>query len=93
MVTKKHIAYSYRSYPSEEQKILFEKTFGCCRKVYNLMLNGNKEHYKKTKEFFIPTPAKYKEEYEYLKEVDSCALVNEYMFLKRGFGSFFKKKC
>ena len=51
-MAKEHIAYSYRLYPTEEQKTLFEKTFGCCRKVYNLMLNDNKEHYKKTKEFF-----------------------------------------
>ena len=93
MIAKEHIAYTYKLCPTEKQKILFEKTFGCCRKVYNLMLNDNKKHYKKTKGFFIPTPAKYKEEYEYLKEVDSCALVNEYMFLKRGFESFFRKNC
>ena len=92
MVAKEHIAYVYKLCPTEKQIELFEKTFGCCRKVYNLMLNDNKEHYKKTKEFLIPTPAKYKEEHEYLKEVDSCALVNEYMFLKRAFGNFFNKK-
>ena len=32
-------AIKYRLYPTTEQKTMFAKTFGCCRKVYNLMLN------------------------------------------------------
>ena len=28
-------AYQYRIYPNQEQKELLEKTFGCCRFVYN----------------------------------------------------------
>ena len=32
-------AIKYRLYPTEEQAIMFSKTFGCCRKVYNLMLS------------------------------------------------------
>lgn len=28
-------AYKYRIYPTEEQKVLLAKTFGCCRYVYN----------------------------------------------------------
>ena len=91
-MAKEHIAYTYKLCPTEKQKILFEKTFGCCRKIYNLMLEDNKKHYKETKKFIIPTPAKYKDEYEYLKEVDSLALANEQMFLKRAFGNLFKKK-
>lgn len=31
-------AIKYRLYPTMEQKTMFVKTFGCCRKVYNLML-------------------------------------------------------
>ena len=31
-------AIKYRLYPTSEQCVLFAKTFGCCRKVYNLML-------------------------------------------------------
>ena len=33
------IAYKFRIYPTEEQKIFFSKTFGYVRLVYNLMLN------------------------------------------------------
>ena len=47
-MAKEHIAYTYKLCPTEEQKILFEKIFGCCRKVYNLMLKDNKEYYKKS---------------------------------------------
>lgn len=32
-------AYKYRIYPTDEQKVLFAKTFGCCRFVYNWALN------------------------------------------------------
>ena len=32
-------AIRYRLYPNADQRIMFAKTFGCCRKVYNLMLN------------------------------------------------------
>ena len=38
--------YKYKIFPSEEQKVLIHKTFGCCRYVYNLML-GRKIHYYK----------------------------------------------
>lgn len=41
-------AIKYRLYPTTEQAILFIKTFGCCRKVYNLMLNDKLESYKAT---------------------------------------------
>ena len=34
-----NIAYRFRIYPTEEQKILLGKTFGCCRFLYNQMLN------------------------------------------------------
>ena len=33
-------AYNVRLYPNEKQKVLLSKTFGCCRKVYNCMLDA-----------------------------------------------------
>ena len=53
-------AIKYRIYPTTEQKIMFAKTFGCCRKVYNLMLTDKVEGYKATGKFPTVTPAKYK---------------------------------
>ena len=71
-----NIAYRYRIYPTEEQKILLGKTFGCCRFLYNQMLNDKIQEYKKSKTMLKNTPAMYKKTYSFLKEVDSLALAN-----------------
>ena len=39
-------AIKYRLYPNAKQKELFAKTFGCCRKVWNLMLSDKIDNYK-----------------------------------------------
>ena len=78
-------AIKYRIYPTTEQSIMFSKTFGCCRKVYNLMLSDKIEGYKATGKFPTVTPAKYKKDYPYLKEVDSLALANKQMDLQAAF--------
>lgn len=84
-------AIKYRVYPTTEQRILFAKTFGCCRKVYNLMLSDKIEGYKATGKFPAVTPAKYKKDYPYLKEVDSLALANKQMDLQEAFRNCFSK--
>ncbi len=84
-------AVKYRIYPTPEQSVMFAKTFGCCRKVYNLMLSDKIEGYKATGKFPAVTPAKYKEEYPYLKEVDSLALANKQMDLQAAFRNTFSK--
>jgi len=92
-------AYKFRLYPSKEQEILFAKTFGCVRFVYNKMLAERKdiyEQYKDNKEelkkYKSPTPAKYKSEFEWLKEVDSLALANAQMNLQTAYSNFFRDK-
>ncbi|GAU77003.1 mobile element protein [Fusibacter sp. 3D3] len=40
------------------------------------MLSDKIEHYEKMKQKLNNTPAQYKKEYEWLKEVDSLALAN-----------------
>ena len=47
----------YRLYPTQEQEIMFAKTFGCCRKVYNLMLSDKITSYQLTGKFASVTPA------------------------------------
>lgn len=84
-------AFKYRLYPTTEQRELFIKTFGCCRKVYNLMLADKIESYKQTGKFATVTPAKYKKEYPYLKEVDSLALANKQLDLQKAFKNHFDK--
>ena len=44
-------AIKYRIYPTAEQEIMFNKTFGCCRKIYNLMLEDKIKSYEETKSF------------------------------------------
>ena len=84
-------AIKYRAYPTTEQSIKFAKTFGCCRKVYNLMLSDKIESYKSTGKFAAVTPAKYKKDYPYLKEVDSLALANKQLDLQEAFRNCFSK--
>ena len=84
-------AIKYRLYPTAEQTVLFAKTFGCCRKVYNLMLSDKIKSYEETGKFITVTPAKYKTEYPYLKEVDSLALANVQINLLNAFKNCFSK--
>ena len=57
-------AYKFRIYPTLEQISFFAKSFGCVRKVHNLMLDDRKKTYEEYKSTGIktkyPTPAKYK---------------------------------
>ncbi|MDD4836573.1 MAG: helix-turn-helix domain-containing protein [Dethiosulfovibrio sp.] len=69
-------AYKYRIYPNMEQKSYFAKCFGCVRFIYNRMLSDKIEHYKTTGKMLYNTPAKYKKEFQWLREVDSLALSN-----------------
>ncbi|HBI1784135.1 TPA: transposase [Enterococcus faecalis] len=90
-------AYKFRIYPTEEQKIFFGKSFGCVRKVYNLMLNDRKKAYEEVKnnsseKMNFPTPAKYKDEFPFLKEVDSLALANAQLNLDKAYKNFFRNK-
>ena len=86
-----NIAYKYRLYPSSEQCVLFAKTFGCCRKVYNLMLADRIAYYKEHGKSKTFTPAMYKNDYPFLREVDSLALANEQLHLQTAFQNFFEK--
>lgn len=76
------IAVKYRIYPNKKQAELINKTIGCARLVYNLMLH----------DFYVnkvlKTPAKYKEDYPFLKEVDSLALCNSQLDLNQAFRNY-----
>lgn len=85
-------AIKYRLYPNEEQKQKFAQTFGCCRKVWNLMLADKIAYYQANKKSLQTTPAQYKKDYPYLKEVDSLALANVQMHLQTAYANFFRDK-
>lgn len=73
-------AYKYRIYPTDEQKVLFAKTFGCCRFVYNWALNLKITAYKERKEMLSNVyltnlmKSELKVEHEWLSEVNSQSL-------------------
>ena len=85
-------AYRYRLYPTTEQKIMFAKTFGCARFIYNKMLSDRLDYYKKTGKKLNNTPAQYKDEFPWLREVDSLALANAQMNLNRAYNNFWSNK-
>ena len=87
----RNMAYRYRICPDKEQEVMLKKTFGCCRFVYNRMLSDKKEAYEKTGKTPRITPAGYKKEYEWLKEVDSLALANVQLHLEAAYRRFFDK--
>ena len=85
------VAYKYRIYPNKEQRIYFAKCFGCVRFVYNRMLSDKIKYYKETKQRLNNTPAQYKKEFPWLKEVDSLALANAQINLQTAYNNFFKR--
>lgn len=80
------IAVKYRIYPNKNQSILINKTVGCARFVYNKMLSDFYDN------DLITTPAYYKQDYPFLKEVDSLALANSQMSLKQAFRNYKNNK-
>ena len=85
-------AYKYRMYPTSEQRLYLAKTFGCTRFIYNKMLADKIEYYKETGEMLKNTPAQYKKEFKWLKEVDSLALANAQQNLEKAYKNFFRDK-
>ena len=89
-MTVRQKAYKFRLYPNEEQKQFFAKTFGCSRAIWNMMLADKIKHYEDTKETLYNTPAQYKNEFPWLREVDSLALANVQLNLQTAYKNFFQ---
>lgn len=101
-MTIKRKAYKFRLLPNQDQKVLFAKTFGSSRAIWNMMLADKMAHYKETGKMLNNTPAQYKKDFPWLKEVDSLALANTQLNLQKAYKTFFqsgfgfpkfKKKC
>lgn len=90
-------AYKYRIYPTDEQKVLFSKTFGCCRFVYNWALNMKITAYKERKETLgnvylwpIWWRRELKAEHEWITEVNSQSLQSALRNLDTAYTNFFR---
>ena len=89
-MTIRQKSYKFRLYPNEEQKQLFAKTFGCSRAIWNMMLTDKIKHYEDTKETLHNTPAQYKKDFPWLREVDGLALANVQLNLQTAYKNFFR---
>ena len=89
-MTVRRKSYKFGLYPNQEQKQLFAKTFGCSRAIWNMMLSDKIKHYEETGETLHNTPAQYKTEFPWLREVDSLALANVQLNLQKAYKNFFQ---
>ena len=85
-------AYKFRLYPTDDQKVLINKTFGCKRFVYNYYLNYFKENKGKFRFDLHKDLPKLKEENEFLKEVDSSVLCSAVDDLCKAFNDYYAKR-
>lgn len=90
-------AYKYRLYPNREQEVLIQKTFGCCRFVYNQCLNLKINKYKNESVSMSKIDLnnycnrQLKKEYEWLREVDKWSLTNSIYNMDSAYQKFFKE--
>lgn len=100
---KQHRALKLRIYPNPEQTILINKTFGCCRQIYNNRLFERNEFYQnviknesdksKQKELWksahFSSEKEMKAKFPYMSEVSSQALCSATMFAETAYKNFF----
>ena len=90
--------YKFRIYPTKDQEEFINQNIGACRFIYNSILAERKQYQEEHKKDENNQPHKYKtekdykEEFEWLKQMDSYALCNEYMNLQTAFSNFFRSR-
>lgn len=89
-------SYKFRLYPNSEQKTLLEKTFGCCRFVYNHYLAKSIEDYENTRKSNSCNQnckdlTHLKKDYKWLSEVSSTALQQSIRHLDAAYQNFFRR--
>jgi putative transposase len=101
-IKEMHRAYKFRLCPNKEQAVLLDKTFGCCRFVYNYFLDFRTKYYtehkndKKKALSFAETMheltlLKKKEEFSWLNEIGSQTIQQSVRHLDSSFTRFFNK--
>ena len=97
-----HRALKLRIYPSQEQEVLINKTFGCCRQIYNNRLFERNQFYEQVikparpeehkalwKTTHFSSEKEMKQKFPYLSEVSSQALCSATMFAEQAYKNFF----
>lgn len=90
-------AIKIRIYPNVLEREFLNKTFGCCRLLWNQMLAERNEVYQQLKEnsealraHKYKTEKEYKQDFKFMIEVDSKALQSTTRHLLEAFQKFFK---
>ena len=90
-------AIKVRIYPDDVQKQFISRQLGCCRKIYNLLLDYKKTKWEQNKHSVglkdmgkYLTELKTKDEYFYLNDVHSKVLQQSMQDLNKAFDNFFK---
>jgi putative transposase len=90
-------SYKYRIYPNKEQEALIQKTFGCCRFVYNQTLAYRIELYQTQEKSMSKFDCSeyvnkvLKPQYEFLLEPDKFSLINSVWNMEAAYQKFFKE--
>lgn len=88
----------FRAYPNKQQQKLINGTLGCCRLIYNKGLAMRSEAFKEGQKIgynetsAMLTHLKKKENFAFLKDVDSIALQQALRDLDCSFKNFFEKR-
>ena len=89
-------SYKFRIYPNREQELLIQRTFGCCRFVYNHFLAKRIKAYAGDKTTLSYNTCSalmtdMKKEVEWLREVDATALQSSIRDLDTAYQNFFRR--
>ena len=84
-------AFKYRIYPTKEQETQIHKTIGCCRLMYNQLLDDCNRQLEESKTFKIKKYTDVKKNYDFMSEVSSSALNYSKMALEEAWQRYFKK--
>jgi len=87
----KYKSFKFRLAPSKEQQTQISKTLGCCRFLYNQILEEKQEKYKTNDKTKCKTEKQYKDKFSFLKEVDSIALQQSRIDLKTSYTNYFRR--
>lgn len=89
-------SYKFRIYPNQTQKNQIQRTFGCCRFVFNYYLAKRKEVYKKSNKTLnyydcARDMTQLKKSLDWLREVDATALQSSIRDLDAAYQNFFRR--
>ena len=91
-------SYKVRIFPTKDQEQLIYKHIGCCRFIWNYMLDLQNTRYKNKEKYLsafdmmkLLAPLKKQEEYKWLNEVSNMSLCNICRDLDNAFKRLFKK--